>query len=167
MTNWKIYCAILDDITKSWLFRKWIIDGNLHFVLSINFCFSFSFIFRGKTSNFEMPKKIAPLVSESNNNSKSETILVDVAGVTQMFGGILVVIFNILFIYFGMSSKWYHFQDSLGTELKVISIGEGIIAGFFYFVFGAISLSIFKSQSHGLLFALNIINAIIRKAFML
>ena len=107
-----------------------------------------------------MPKKIAPLVSEtSNNSSKSETTLVDIAGVVQVFGGVLVIIFNILFIYFGMSSKWYHFQDSLGTELKVISIGEGIIAGFFYFVFGAICLSVFKSQSHGLLFALNIIIA--------
>ena len=113
-----------------------------------------------------MPKKIAPLVSEtSNNSSKSETTLVDIAGVVQVFGGVLVIIFNILFIYFGISSKWYHFQDSLGTELKVISIGEGIIAGFFYFVFGAICLSVFKSQSHGLLFALNIIIAIIRSAF--
>ena len=38
-----------------------------------------------------------------------------------------------------VSSDWSA-QDSLGTELRVISIGEGILAGLAYFVFGAVSL---------------------------
>ena len=38
-----------------------------------------------------------------------------------------------------VSSDWSA-QDSLGTELRVISIGEGILAGLGYFVFGAVSL---------------------------
>merc|ERR1712223_117990 len=33
---------------------------------------------------------------------------------------LLVIILNILFIFYGMNSGWYHFVDSLGTELEVI-----------------------------------------------
>ena len=33
---------------------------------------------------------------------------------------IQVIILNILFIFYGMNSGWYHFVDSLGTELEVI-----------------------------------------------
>ena len=54
--------------------------------------------------------------------------------------GFLVIILNILFILFGMNSGWYYFVDSLGTELEVISIGEGIIAGFFYIIFAVVFL---------------------------
>ena len=35
---------------------------------------------------------------------------------------IQVIILNILFIFYGMNSGWYHFVDSLGTELEVIQI---------------------------------------------
>ena len=87
-----------------------------------------------------MPKKIAPLsisVSESKNTCK---VFVEIAVAIQIVCGLLVAVFNILFIYYGMSSGWYYFKDSLGTELKVISIGEGIIAGFVYTVFGSMFL---------------------------
>ena len=40
---------------------------------------------------------------------------------------LLVIILNILFIFYGMNSGWYYFVDSLGTELEVISLREGII----------------------------------------
>ena len=40
---------------------------------------------------------------------------------------LLVIILNILFIFYGMNSSWYYFVDSLGTELEVISFREGII----------------------------------------
>ena len=53
---------------------------------------------------------------------------------------VLVIILNILFIFYGMNSGWYYFVDSLGTELKVISIGEGIIVGFFDIIFAAVFL---------------------------
>ena len=33
---------------------------------------------------------------------------------------IQVIILNILFIFYGMNSGWYHFVDSLGTELEVL-----------------------------------------------
>ena len=33
-------------------------------------------------------------------------------GVVQMLGGVLAMVFNILFIYFGMLSGWYRFQVS-------------------------------------------------------
>ena len=39
---------------------------------------------------------------------------------------LLVIILNILFIFYGMNSGWYYFVDSLGTELEVISFWEGI-----------------------------------------
>ena len=32
---------------------------------------------------------------------------------------LLVIILNILFIFYGMNSGWYYFVDSLGTELEV------------------------------------------------
>ena len=33
---------------------------------------------------------------------------------------IQVIILNILFIFYGMNSGWYHFVDGLGTEFEVI-----------------------------------------------
>ena len=35
---------------------------------------------------------------------------------------LLVIILNILFIFYGMNSGWYYFVDSLGTELEVIKL---------------------------------------------
>ena len=68
------------------------------------------------------------------------------AAVIQFVLGLLVMILNIIFIYDGMGSKWYgqpqdQAVDNLdydeggeevmsgGGGLKVVSIGEGIIAG--------------------------------------
>ena len=85
----------------------------------------------GRDLSDKMPKKIAPLSvcePESKNSSK---VYVEVAGATQIVCGVLVAVFNILFIYYGMASGWYYFQDSLGTEMKVISIGEGSLLVFF------------------------------------
>ena len=67
-------------------------------------------------------------------------MLVEVTGATQIVCGLLVAVFNILFIYYGISSGWYYAKDSLGTEMKVISIGEGILAGLVYTVFGSLFL---------------------------
>ena len=35
--------------------------------------------------------------------------------------GLLVLVFNVIFIFFGQNTGWYYFVDSLGTELKVVS----------------------------------------------
>ena len=68
------------------------------------------------------------------------------AAVIQFVLGLLVMILNIIFIYDGVGSKWYgqpqeQVGDNLdydedgeemtsgGGGLKVVSIGEGIIAG--------------------------------------
>ena len=88
----------------------------------------------------KMPKKLAPLAKETVRNTRVNMFL-EGLGILQIFLGVLVIVLNILFIYFGMSSGWYYFQDSLGTEMKVISIGEGIIAGFFYIIFAAVILA--------------------------
>ena len=89
-----------------------------------------------------MPKKLAPLGKEERGPFKNEKVklLLEVAGILELFLGVFVIVLNILFIYFGMNSGWYFFKDSFGTEMKVISIGEGIIAGFFYIVFASIFL---------------------------
>ena len=86
-----------------------------------------------------MPKKLAPLPKDRVRNMKAQLFL-EVLGVLEIILGVLVIVLNILFLYFGINSGWYYFKDSLGTELKVISIGEGIIAGFFYILFAAIFL---------------------------
>ena len=91
--------------------------------------------------------------------------MLEASGVVVILGGVLVAVFNILFIYFGMSSGWYYFRDSLGTELKVISVGEGIVTGLFYFIFGVISLSMIDSGNHTVIMAINIVNTLIRNAF--
>ena len=88
----------------------------------------------------KMPKKLAPLAKETVRNTRVNMFL-EGLGILEIFLGVLVIVLNILFIYFGMSSGWYYFQDSLGTEMKVISIGEGIIAGFFYIIFAAVILA--------------------------
>ena len=60
-----------------------------------------------------MPKKIAPLDPVASQMAgRSDRRLVEVCGVVQMLGGVLAMVFNILFIYFGMLSGWYRFQVS-------------------------------------------------------
>ena len=117
-----------------------------------------------------MPKKIAPLLGDTiapsmTSSSRRDKTMLEASGVVVILGGVLVAVFNILFIYFGMSSGWYYFRDSLGTELKVISVGEGIVTGLFYFIFGVISLSMINSGNHTVIMAINIVNTLIRNAF--
>ena len=88
-----------------------------------------------------MPKKLAPLgVERGPVKSERVKLFLEVAGVVDLFLGVLVTALNIIFIYFGINSGWYYVKDSLETDLKVISIGEGIIAGFFYILFAIIFL---------------------------
>ena len=47
------------------------------------------------------------------------------ASVSQFVLGAVVMVLNIVFIYDGMNSGWYGEQGGL----RVVSIGEGIIAG--------------------------------------
>ena len=110
----------------------------------------------------KMPKKLAPLGKERVKKVKVNLFL-EVIGILEIFLGVLVIVLNILFIYFGMHSGWYYFQDSLGTELKVISIGEGIIAGFFYIIFATFFLVKLCSGGSGtkLMSILNILMVIL------
>ena len=39
----------------------------------------------------------------------------------EMLLGLLVLVLNVIFIFFGQNTGWYYFVDSLGTELKVVS----------------------------------------------
>ena len=83
--------------------------------------------------------------------------------------GLLVLVLNVIFIFFGRNTGWYYFVDSLGTELKVvssqrkthilgivlglsgrrkdkydpqISVGEGIVSALLYLALSATSLAI-------------------------
>ena len=66
----------------------------------------------------------------------SAAIYLKITGILVMLLGLIVSVLNIIFIYFGMNSNWY--TGNIGI-LKVISVGEGIIAGIFYII---ISLSV-------------------------
>ena len=110
-----------------------------------------------------MPKKIAPLtVLDTQIQSKNDkTTLVEVSLVLQIVSGVFVIICNILFIWFGILSGWY----DVTPELKVISVGEGIIAGVLYFIFAGSSLFILHCQqrsSHGVFLTLNILVIFLR-----
>ena len=35
---------------------------------------------------------------------------------------LLVLVLNVIFIFFGRNTGWYYFVDSLGTELKVVGV---------------------------------------------
>lgn len=110
-----------------------------------------------------MPKKIAPLtVLDAQIQSRNDkTTLVEVALVLQIVSGVFVIICNILFIWFGILSGWY----DVTPDLKVISVGEGIIAGVLYFIFAGSSLFILHCQqrsSHGVFLTLNILVVFLR-----
>jgi len=70
------------------------------------------------------------------------------AAILHLTLGLLVLILNVIFIYDGMNSGWYYFKDSLGTELKVISIGEGILAGIFFIIIASVILFILTKSSY-------------------
>ena len=62
------------------------------------------------------------------------------ASLLQIFLGLLVMILNIIFIYFGLKAKWYTSFLGQDSSLNVISVGEGIIAGLFYVIIALLSL---------------------------
>ena len=79
-------------------------------------------------------------IEESENPESTPTKYsrkLQLASLIQMFLGLLVMIFNIIFIYFGINSDWYSGNIA---NLKVISVGEGIIAGVFYIIISWILL---------------------------
>jgi hypothetical protein len=67
----------------------------------------------------------------------SAAIYLKTTGILVMLLGLIVSVLNIIFIYFGMNSNWY--TGNIGI-LKVISVGEGIIAGIFYIIISLIVL---------------------------
>ena len=67
----------------------------------------------------------------------SLTICMKATGILVMLLGLVVSILNIIFIYVGIHSDWYN--GNIGV-LKVISVGEGIIAGTFYIIISIIVL---------------------------
>ena len=124
----------------------------------------------GRDLSDKMPKKIAPLSVCEPEYKNYCKVFVEVAGATQIVCGVLVAVFNILFIYYGMISGWYYFKDSLGTEMKVISIGEGIIAGLFYMSFGSVFLYTLQSagpNSGKSLLVCSVMNLLISLALIL
>merc|ERR1711884_794136 len=68
------------------------------------------------------------------------------AGVSQFVLGAVVMVLNIVFIYDGMNSGWYGDQGGL----RVVSIGEGIIAGFLYLGLGGAVLAVLGRPGHHL-----------------
>lgn len=86
--------------------------------------------------------KIYP-VAATRERQRRMWLFLYTATIIQFVLGVLVMILNIIFIYDGMNSKWYGQPDEnmeveLDEEgnpimksggLKVVSIGEGIIAG--------------------------------------
>ena len=69
-------------------------------------------------------------------NSRAATYM-KATGILVMLLGLIVSVLNIIFIYYGIHSDWY--EGNIGV-LKVISIGEGIIAGTFYIIISIIVL---------------------------
>ena len=95
------------------------------------------------TENFENMnavelKKIS-LTDKKNKHVKngSAATCMKTTGILVMLLGLIVSVLNIIFIYFGMNSDWY--EGNIGV-LKVISVGEGIIAGVFYIIISLIML---------------------------
>ena len=85
----------------------------------------------------KVPEKMFSVQSELNKDKQRTSKVVSVLlsfSVLHITLGLLVMILNVIFIYDGMNSGWYYFIDSLGTELKVISIGEGIMTGIFFII---------------------------------
>ena len=61
----------------------------------------------------------------------SAAIYMKATGILMMLLGLIVSILNIIFIYIGIHSDWYHVNIGV---LKVINICEGIIAGTLYII---------------------------------
>ena len=89
------------------------------------------------------------------------------AAVLHITLGVLVMVLNVIFIYDGMNSGWYYFKDSLGTELKVISIGEGILAGVSFIIIGSVALYVLTKKGCSKTFLYSIYITMILLSFTL
>jgi hypothetical protein len=87
-------------------------------------------------------KSIEEIQTAEANVSEAATCCrkFQLASLIQTFLGLLVMILNIIFIYFGLKAKWYNSFLGQDSGLNVISIGEGIIAGFLYIIINLLSL---------------------------
>ena len=102
----------------------------------------------------EKKMEIMDPVELNNTNYASEKIEIVKNGSVAMYLkatailvmllGLIVSVMNIIFIYFGMNTNWY--TGNIGV-LKVISIGEGIIAGVLYIVISLIILASLSKKS--------------------
>ena len=102
----------------------------------------------------EKKMEIMDPVELNNTNYASEKIEIVKNGSVAMYLkatailvmllGLIVSVLNIIFIYFGMNTNWY--TGNIGV-LKVISIGEGIIAGVLYIVISLIILASLSKKS--------------------
>ena len=74
---------------------------------------------------------VALMRQEERARQRRMKIYLNGVGVSELVLGVLVMILNIIFIYDGMNSGWYHDPALEGdvAQMKVVSIGEGIIAG--------------------------------------
>ena len=103
----------------------------------------------GKVEEEEPEKMFSAQSQVKKEKQRSEKIvrfLLSLA-VLHITMGVLVLILNVIFIYDGMNSGWYYFKDSLGTELKVISIGEGIMTGVFFITIASLAIVILSRKS--------------------
>ena len=82
---------------------------------------------------------IINLTDEKSKHVKNGTAAtcMKTTGILVILLGLIVSVLNIIFIYFGLNSDWY--AGNIGV-LKVISVGEGIIAGVFYIIISLIML---------------------------
>ena len=85
--------------------------------------------------NFEGDKNdifpVALMRQEERARQRKMKIFLNGVGVAEIVMGVLALILNTIFIYDGMNSGWYSDQQEEGNGMKVISIGEGILAGVF------------------------------------
>ena len=94
-------------------------------------------------------KEVSTVVQDDDHQKEQEEApsqqikysrIFQLAALLQIFIGLLVMILNIIFIYFGLKTKWYISFIGQDSSLNVISVGEGIIAGLFYDIIGVLCL---------------------------
>ena len=72
---------------------------------------------------------VALMRQEERARQRKMKIFLNGVGVAEIVLGVLALILNTIFIYDGMNSGWYDDPEGEGDGMKVVSIGEGIIAG--------------------------------------
>merc|ERR1711953_1276027 len=112
--------------------------------------------------NFEGDKNdifpVALMRQEERARQRKMKIFLNGVGVAEIVMGVLALILNTIFIYDGMNSGWYEDPEGEGNGMKVVSIGEGIIAGVFYILLAAVTLGLLaKSESKKALLVMHIL----------